>query len=269
MSGATDSLVTFITSGMPGDHLEQLFDQPYAVVAILRSLPPLARALVYRVAATRGSVSAGKHGPCGSRSSTTHSPSLLAGRPMPPACPCAVPAALVSSWAVADGDSTLAAAMAELAGLRLLVRVASDGQAVYALNASFQAQLQHAMCNGCDKPRAAARVARAARSGCDWAAPVPCRLLAWQGAVPPAAALPSTADLATYARQQWEALLLYLVRGDSAPPEAPAMLQATPIHIPGLLVAAGLMVKQESTREQREWPICLSCSATCAQSLPY
>lgn len=56
-----------------------------------------------------------------------------------------LPAALVSSWARADGDSKLGAALAELQKLHLLAQV---GQASWALNASFQAQLRHAICSG-------------------------------------------------------------------------------------------------------------------------
>ena len=62
--------------------------------------------------------------------------------PPPPA------AALVSSWARAEGDSKLGAALAELQKLHLLAQVAQGGQAAWAVNASFQAQLRHALCSG-------------------------------------------------------------------------------------------------------------------------
>lgn len=80
---------------------------------------------------------------------------LLPRLPMDSLCP-AFPAtlfathhaALVSSWVRADGDSKLAAALQELSSLHLLARVARGGQAAWALNAHFQAQLRHAMCSG-------------------------------------------------------------------------------------------------------------------------
>lgn len=55
----------------------------------------------------------------------------------------------MSSWARADSDSKLGAALAELQKLHLLAQVAQGGQAAWAVNASFQAQLRHAICSGC------------------------------------------------------------------------------------------------------------------------
>lgn len=72
-------------------------------------------------------------------------------------------------------------------------------------------------------------------------------------AAPPPAATPSPADLAAYARGQWEALLLYLVSGASQPPGMPAELGgagATPVDVPRLLAAAGLMARDEYTLAQ-------------------
>lgn len=84
-----------------------------------------------------------------------------------------------------------------------------------------------------------------------------CRLLAEQSAeAPPSleAVAPSAAQLGAYARQQWEALLLFLVSGAGATPEPPAALrhQCTPIDVPHLLAAAGLMLKDEYTLAQSE-----------------
>lgn len=61
------------------------------------------------------------------------------------------PAALVSSWARAEGDSKLGAALAELQKLHLLAQVVRGGQEAWAINASFQAQLRHAVCSGCEQ----------------------------------------------------------------------------------------------------------------------
>ncbi|PRW59756.1 general transcription factor IIH subunit 4 isoform B [Chlorella sorokiniana] len=190
-SHQANSLVAFVT-GLTGGQLEQLFVQPYCVVAILRSLQPLSRHVLLRFTATSGSISA----------------------------------ALVSSWARAEGDSKLGAALAELQKLHLLAQVAQGGQAAWAVNASFQAQLRHAICSG---------------------------LLTEQdsGALPPAAALPSAAELNAYARQQWDGLLLYLVGGSSQPPGPPPELRgAAPVDIPSLLARAGLMLKDEYTLTQ-------------------
>lgn len=55
-----EGLVSFITTSVRGEQLERLFVQPYAVVAILRSLPPLARHMLLRLASTAGTVPAGK-----------------------------------------------------------------------------------------------------------------------------------------------------------------------------------------------------------------
>lgn len=62
--------------------------------------------------------------------------------------------------------------------------------------------------------------------------------------------MPDAGILAAYARQQWEALLLYLVGGEGTTPVAPPELQAASIDIRGLLVAAGLMAKDERTQRQ-------------------
>lgn len=69
---------------------------------------------------------------------------------------------------------------------------------------------------------------------------------------PPSAAPPSGAELAAFARQQWEALLLYLVDGASSPPSPPHVLRAAALDVPGLLAAAGLMLKNEYTQRQSE-----------------
>ncbi|KAI7840143.1 hypothetical protein COHA_005926 [Chlorella ohadii] len=187
-SQQANSLVAFVT-GLTGCQLERLFVQPYCVVAILRSLQPLSRHVLLRFAATGGSIST----------------------------------ALVSSWARADGDSKLGAALAELQKLHLLAQV---GQASWALNASFQAQLRHAICSGL-------------LTGQDSATP------------PPAATLPLPEDLNHYARQQWDGLLLYLVGGSSQPPGPPPQLHgAAAVDIPSLLARAGLMLKDEYTLSQ-------------------
>lgn len=86
--------------------------------------------------------------------------------------------------------------------------------------------------------------------------PLPlCRLAEQQHPLPlPSAPAPSPAELAAYAQQQWEALLLFLVSGEGAPPEAPAALQLqdAPVDVPALLVGAGLAVKDEYTLRQGE-----------------
>ncbi|EFN54287.1 hypothetical protein CHLNCDRAFT_25123 [Chlorella variabilis] len=187
-----EGLVSFITTSVRGEQLERLFVQPYAVVAILRSLPPLARHMLLRLASTAGTVPAGKR-------------------------------TLADSWATSDGSSKLSAALCELAELGLLAKEPHDGQVTYTVNAGFQAQLRRTMCSGC-------------------ACPLPGH---------PAAPVPSAAELDAYARRQWEALLLYLVNGNGTPPMAPPVLHATPIDIPSLLAAAGLMVKDECTLEQK------------------
>lgn len=175
----------------------------------------------------------------------------------------------MSSWATAEGDSKLAGALQELQGLHLLARVAHGGQAVYAINPNYQAQLRSAICNGCvqvtDKLWVAGvpwlnghcvacctllpasltsvhllhRMPELLPSCC-------CRLLSGRhSALPPsaaaAAAVPSAAQLSAYARQQWEALLLYLVNSNSEPPAAPLGLGAAAINIPQLLTAAGFI----------------------------
>jgi len=53
------SCVAFI-NGLNGEQLESLFVQPYAVVALLRSLQPAARHVLLRFACTGGVVNAGK-----------------------------------------------------------------------------------------------------------------------------------------------------------------------------------------------------------------
>ncbi|KAI3435634.1 hypothetical protein D9Q98_001693 [Chlorella vulgaris] len=190
MADGSSGLVAFITSGITPLQLERLFVQPYAVVAILRSLPPLARHILLRFSCTGGTVST----------------------------------ATVSTWGGSDGQGKLAAALEELEALRLLIQAACKGQAVYTIHASFQAQLRHAMCSG---------------------------LLAGHAAtLPPRASVPDAGILAAYARQQWEALLLYLVGGEGTTPVAPPELQAASIDIRGLLVAAGLMAKDERTQRQ-------------------
>ena len=80
------------------------------------------------------------------------------------------------------------------------------------------------------------------------------RFLAGAPSAPPAApAVPASTDLAAYARQQWEALLLYLVdSAGSAPPAVPAILQAPGVDVAQLLAAAGLMLKDEYTLRQSE-----------------
>ena len=65
----------------------------------------------------------------------------------------------MSSWATAEGDSKLAGALQELQGLHLLARVAHGGQAVYAINPNYQAQLRSAICNGWVQATAGLRVA--------------------------------------------------------------------------------------------------------------
>jgi hypothetical protein len=60
MADGTSGLVAFITSGITPLQLERLFVQPYAVVAILRSLPPLARHILLRFSCTGGTVSTGQ-----------------------------------------------------------------------------------------------------------------------------------------------------------------------------------------------------------------
>ena len=71
------------------------------------------------------------------------------------------------------------------------------------------------------------------------------------------AVAPSAEALSSYALQQWEALLLYLVGAAASlgPPDMPELLQgvaAPPVDIPSLLSAAGLTVKDETTQEQGE-----------------
>lgn len=63
---------------------------------------------------------------------------------------------------------------------------------------------------------------------------------------------PSAAQLAAFARQQWEALLLYLVSGEGTPPQAPPQLQAQSANLAQLLAEAGLMLKDEFTLAQSE-----------------
>ena len=161
------SLVAFI-QGL-GDQLEALFRHPYCCVSVLRSLRPLSRQLLLRFACTGGDVSTGARGPwaglpgdpcagcsgmrvaCAPAHPCPLLPSLmrrLTGPPAPTPSRCA---ALVSSWARPGphGEPCLQAALAELAALRLLSRVARGGQASWALNPHFHAQLRHAMCSGC------------------------------------------------------------------------------------------------------------------------
>lgn len=191
MASASAGLVAFINQ-LEGRQLEALFTQPYATVALLRSLQPLARQVLARLVCTRGAISS----------------------------------ALVSSCARPEASSKLAAALAELTSLRLLSKATRGGQQEYLLHPSFQAQLRHAMCCGMvDGMQAAA---------------LP----------PPSAAPPSGAELAAFARQQWEALLLYLVDGASSPPSPPHVLRAAALDVPGLLAAAGLMLKNEYTQRQ-------------------
>jgi hypothetical protein len=81
-------------------------------------------------------------------------------------CLLRVSAALVSSWAVAAGDSKLSAALKELTDLRLLSKAVSNGQPAYILHPGFQAQLRRAFCSGCAgthvarRPRALGRKCR-------------------------------------------------------------------------------------------------------------
>jgi hypothetical protein len=78
-------------------------------------------------------------------------------------------------------------------------------------------------------------------------------LLAQQPTTPPADALiPAPEELAAYAQQQWEALLLYLVGGSNLPPQPPSTLPGPLIDVPGLLAAAGLMTKGEQSQMQCE-----------------
>lgn len=69
---------------------------------------------------------------------------------------------------------------------------------------------------------------------------------------PPDAVPPSASELAAFARQQWEALLLYLVDGASSPPGPLHMLCVAALDVPSLLAAAGLMLKNEYTQRQSE-----------------
>lgn len=70
---------------------------------------------------------------------------------------------------------------------------------------------------------------------------------------PTTTASPSPADLLAYSRQQWEALLLFLVSGTGRPPAMPDELcSAVPIDVPSLLASAGLMMKDEYTLQQSE-----------------
>lgn len=59
MSSSSSGLVAFINQ-LAGDQLEALFVQPYAVVALLRSLQPVARHILMRFVCTGGDVSSGK-----------------------------------------------------------------------------------------------------------------------------------------------------------------------------------------------------------------
>ncbi|KAL4458190.1 hypothetical protein ABPG75_013055 [Micractinium tetrahymenae] len=113
MAAASAGLVAFINQ-LEGHQLEALFTQPYATVALLRSLQPLARQVLARLVCTGGAISA----------------------------------ALVSSFARPEASSKLAAALGELTSLRLLSKAAQGGQQMYVLHPSFQAQLRQAMCCG-------------------------------------------------------------------------------------------------------------------------
>ncbi|PSC69613.1 general transcription factor IIH subunit 4 isoform A [Micractinium conductrix] len=107
------SLTTFFTE-LSGPQMEALFAQPYAAVALFRSLPPPARHVLLRFAWTSGEVST----------------------------------ALVSSWARPEAEGKLSGALRQLTALRLLSQAAHSGGAVYVLHPSFQAQLRHVLCSG-------------------------------------------------------------------------------------------------------------------------
>lgn len=61
MASASAGLVAFINQ-LEGRQLEALFTQPYATVALLRSLQPLARQVLARLVCTRGAISSGRLG---------------------------------------------------------------------------------------------------------------------------------------------------------------------------------------------------------------
>lgn len=198
-------LIDYVAS-LPPIKISRLYENPFTCLAILRSLPPMAKQYVFRVIFVEDDVPQCKF--TRSDGLNDHMCSLQ---------PRSL-AAIVSSWALPAAHGKHCAALETLTRLQVFSEPpkTTAPEPAYCLNKAFSQHVRGALCSGTEA----------------LLTPVPAEVTA---------AAPTREAMNEWAAGQWESLLLFAVGGGPSPAEASDFAPETPLRLEELLLAAGLI----------------------------